>query len=496
MADFYWHTRSILRSHGSSAVALAAYRAGERLRSTYQGRVYDWLARQDIEHQEIILPKDPAQRRDMLWARDRGTLWNQVERHETGETPRLGRKWLMHLPTELSRGERRDLSLAYAREVADKYGCAVDVCVHEPRPESGGQYYHVHLMTTVRMLSPRGFGQFISLEVPGFQRQQQGIKVSYKEECGTLRKCWAELMNVSLERAGVPDRVDHRSAQERGVTPAPVLKLPEKLFYHERDKGPTAEGDLLRARHQALKAAYEQGPEVYARVSEEYKAKARDMYAERRQQRASQPKAPDHVRRGALTHEQLKEKRRQEYQAEREQLKNDPEALALARAKNRERMRQWRAANRERDTGNRLDWEKRNPERVKAKAKKYYDAHAAEIAERRKEKYHADLEGSRSKVRASYYRCALRERLLKLSMGLCGEKAEGRRRKGMQKGMQAAGQEQTSKRPPEEHRGELERVRVLLPKQKQRQQEKQQHQEETGEEARSYGYDLGLGLGD
>lgn len=357
MATFCWHTRSILRSKGSSVTSLAAYRAGERIRSTYHGRVHDWSGREGVEHKEIVLPSDLAHRPVMGWANDRARLWSHVEHHETGERPPLARKWLMHLPSELNREGRRALALAYAHEVADQYRCAVDVCVHVPRVKSRGQHYHVHLMTTVREVTPEGFGALISLEVPALQRQRQGIAGSYQQECEALRTRWAQLTNASLQQAGAAAPVDPRRAQE---------------------------------------------------------------------QRTCEPMPPEPVPRGALTHEQLKARRREEYRAEREMLNNDPEALVVVRAQGRQRMRQWRAANPERDAQNRREWMQRNPERAKAKSKKYYDAHAAQIAERKKAKYHADLEESRAKVRSSYHRCALRRRLLKLETSAVHDQSAAR----------------------------------------------------------------------
>jgi hypothetical protein len=59
--------------------------------------------------------------------------------------------------------------------------------------------------------------------------------------------------NGALEAARLAYRVDPCAAEQRAE---PVLRLPENLFYHERNSGPNAAGDALHATFQDLVSAY------------------------------------------------------------------------------------------------------------------------------------------------------------------------------------------------------------------------------------------------
>jgi hypothetical protein len=62
----------------------------------------------------------------------------------------LAREWLVLLPPELNAGERSGLVCSFASELANKYRCAVDICVHEPRPGADSRNHHAHLLMTTR----------------------------------------------------------------------------------------------------------------------------------------------------------------------------------------------------------------------------------------------------------------------------------------------------------------------------------------------------------
>ena len=69
--------QQIKRSAGQSAIASAAYRAGERLYSNYYGEVSDYTKKGGVIASEIMLsPHAPE-----IYL-DRATLWNAVENCE------------------------------------------------------------------------------------------------------------------------------------------------------------------------------------------------------------------------------------------------------------------------------------------------------------------------------------------------------------------------------------------------------------------------------
>ena len=74
---FHFHVTQISRAAGQSAIASAAYRAGEKLHSDYYGEDSDYTAKHGVLHSEILLPPHAPER-----LRDRETLWNEVEKVE------------------------------------------------------------------------------------------------------------------------------------------------------------------------------------------------------------------------------------------------------------------------------------------------------------------------------------------------------------------------------------------------------------------------------
>src|SRR3546814_18491722 len=66
--------------------------------------------------------------------------------------------------------------------------------------------HHAHLLTTTRRIGPEGLGA---------KTRELDQKTSGEVE--RWRGRWAEMQNAALERANVPERVDHRSHQRRGI---------------------------------------------------------------------------------------------------------------------------------------------------------------------------------------------------------------------------------------------------------------------------------------
>ena len=56
MALYHFHVDQIKRSAGQSAIAAAAYRAGEKLYSEYYGETNDYSRKGGVLYTEILLP--------------------------------------------------------------------------------------------------------------------------------------------------------------------------------------------------------------------------------------------------------------------------------------------------------------------------------------------------------------------------------------------------------------------------------------------------------
>ena len=84
IALFHFHVTQIKRSAGQSAVAAAAYRAGEKLHSEYYGEDSDYTRKGGVICSEILLPSHAPPE-----YADRETLWNAVEKAERGKKAQL-----------------------------------------------------------------------------------------------------------------------------------------------------------------------------------------------------------------------------------------------------------------------------------------------------------------------------------------------------------------------------------------------------------------------
>src|SRR5579859_6079132 len=149
MAIFHINISSIKRSNGQQATAAAAYRAGETIRDERSGELHDFSHRQDVRHKEIFLPSQ-FDGSPMQWAYDRASLWNTAESVEKRKNSRVAREYQVALPPELTPQQRLALARSFAREICDRYGVAVDLAVHDPKPDRASTNYHAHLLTTTR----------------------------------------------------------------------------------------------------------------------------------------------------------------------------------------------------------------------------------------------------------------------------------------------------------------------------------------------------------
>ncbi|WP_297799113.1 MobQ family relaxase [uncultured Brevundimonas sp.] len=210
MSIFHLSVKSISRSMGRSAVAAAAYRAGEKLTNHRDGLTHDFTGKPVIEAL-ILAPRDaPA------WALDRSILWNQVEATERRKDAKVAREYEIALPAEISPAERRSLTLSFADHLVTRYGVAVDVAIHPPNTEGDQRNHHAHLLTTTRALSSDGFST---------KTRQLDVSSTASVEVEHLRKTWADMVNRALERAHIPQTVDHRSFSRQGIEAEPTIKL-------------------------------------------------------------------------------------------------------------------------------------------------------------------------------------------------------------------------------------------------------------------------------
>lgn len=127
MAIFVCSFKIITRGEGRSAVAAAAYRAGEKIQNRWDGVEHDYTNKDAVVYKNILLPENAP---DVY--KDRATLWNSVELAEKASDSRLCRECMVALPVELSRQKQIELVEEYVqRNFVDKGMCA-DIAIHDP----------------------------------------------------------------------------------------------------------------------------------------------------------------------------------------------------------------------------------------------------------------------------------------------------------------------------------------------------------------------------
>ena len=87
IAIYHLSIKITSRGKGKSAVAAAAYRAGEKITNLYDGVTHDYTRKGGVGYTEMLLPDHaPAE------YADRAILWNAVERIEKTGTASLPAK--------------------------------------------------------------------------------------------------------------------------------------------------------------------------------------------------------------------------------------------------------------------------------------------------------------------------------------------------------------------------------------------------------------------
>src|SRR3546814_10139863 len=89
---------------------------------------------------------------------DRSALWNAAGAAEKRKDAKVAREYELGLPAELDAGQRRDLVRAFAVDIRDRYGVAVDAAIHAPHDYGDDRNHHAHVMTTTRVVDADGLG--------------------------------------------------------------------------------------------------------------------------------------------------------------------------------------------------------------------------------------------------------------------------------------------------------------------------------------------------
>ncbi len=217
MAIYHLSTKPVSRSSGRSAVASAAYRCAVLLTNHRDGLVHDFTRKEGVEHIEIVLPDGHS----ADWALDRSALWNAAEFAEKRKDARVAREFEIALPHELSPEGRLKAARAFAQDLANRYGAAVDFAIHSPSEHGDIRNYHAHVLMTTRQVGRTGLREKTYLEHKNARLLANGMATT-DMQLRDIRQAWEGIANRQLQREGLDVRIDHRSHAERGLELSPT----------------------------------------------------------------------------------------------------------------------------------------------------------------------------------------------------------------------------------------------------------------------------------
>ena len=183
MAQYRLSAQVVKRSNGRSAVAAAAYRAGERLVDQRLDMAFDYTRRGGVEHTEIMLPAGTP-----VHFADRSTLWNAAESAERRSDAQVAREVQVSLPHELDFAQRQALLREFVETNFTGRGMIADVAMHTPDAHGDDRNFHAHILLTTRGIEGDGFGAKVR-------------DWNSRETLGQWRQSWADMQNRHLRQA-------------------------------------------------------------------------------------------------------------------------------------------------------------------------------------------------------------------------------------------------------------------------------------------------------
>jgi hypothetical protein len=220
---------------GKSIVAMAAYRAAEKLIDERTRITYDYTKKSGVEYSEIYAPENSPE-----WVYERQKLWNEVEKIETRKNAQLGRELDIALPVELSHEEHRKIVKEFVENNFTSKGIISDVAYHNADKKNP----HAHILLVRREITENGFGQVSKEWFGGEFKGRPGEE--QREYLKKIREDWAVKVNYYFKLKDLELRIDHRSLEEQGIERVPQIHLGPSAHAMEKKGIQTVKGDLLR----------------------------------------------------------------------------------------------------------------------------------------------------------------------------------------------------------------------------------------------------------
>ena len=225
----------ISRGKGKSAVAAAAYRAGETITNEYDGITHDYTRKSGIVYTEILLPENAPHE-----FQNRGILWNSVERIEKQKNSQLSREIELALPVELTREQNTSLVCGFVKQHFVDVGMCADIAVHN----TGNGNPHAHVMLTMRPLNEDGSWGAKVVKVNG--KKTYPVDWDNRSKAEEWRKAWENAANAELRANGFDIAIDHRSFERQGIEQIPTVHMGVAATQMERKGIRTERGNRNR----------------------------------------------------------------------------------------------------------------------------------------------------------------------------------------------------------------------------------------------------------
>ena len=232
MAIYYFNASVISRSAGRSATASAAYRAAEKIKDNRTGEVHDYSQKKGVDEKFILAPEQAPN-----WVHNREKLWNEVERVEYRINSQLAREIQLAIPRELNRTQQVELVKEYSLDLFVKEGMIADVAFHELNSHNP----HAHIMLTMREIDQEGF------------KKNKNRDWNKRQLLEKQREAWSVYANHALEKAGLNERIDHRTLSEQGINRIPQIHLGSAVTAMMKRGVATDKGDRWKEIEEANK---------------------------------------------------------------------------------------------------------------------------------------------------------------------------------------------------------------------------------------------------
>jgi len=222
------------RANGKSAVAAAAYRAGEDLYDERLGRSFNYEKKSDVIETRILAPENAPD-----WIYDRSALWNAIEAkedtHNRKASAQLAREDMFTIERAIPLEDATKLVYEFTQKNFVDKGMVADIAIHEPDASDGETNPHFHVMLTMRDIDVN--------DVHGFGKKNRSwndknLQSKWREE-------WAKTENEYLKKNNIDILVIDKSYAELGIDKKPV-NLSMEAYQMEQRGVVTDEGDRAR----------------------------------------------------------------------------------------------------------------------------------------------------------------------------------------------------------------------------------------------------------